>query len=254
MKNYYVVYDQTPYDERKENYNQIGIGLQNDNAEMLERHYDYSASNAGNFHPTKAAEDSSHALPGYPSVYIVDIIPAVLPTPAPIVDPTHNKTVTPVKNTTTPIEPIVVPTNTTKNTTVPTNTTVPVVPVVVPTNTTVPTNKTSNTTVPIKPVVKPTHDPSKFIPNDHAGPQNNAAEAGVPANVNKAPVKKSDHTLVYLISGIGALIFVILVGLCLCKRNGAASHSHRQIDQKAAGENAPLKENAYNLNGGSMNV
>lgn len=27
MKEYYVVYDQTPYDERSENYNQIGIGL-----------------------------------------------------------------------------------------------------------------------------------------------------------------------------------------------------------------------------------
>ena len=73
MKNYYVVYDQTPYDERKENYNQIGIGLQNDNAEMLKRHYDYSKSNADNFHPSKASEDSSHAMPGYPSVYIVDI-------------------------------------------------------------------------------------------------------------------------------------------------------------------------------------
>jgi len=236
---------------------------------MLKRHYDYSKSNADNFHPTKEAEDSSHAMPGYPNVYIVDVIPAVLPPPPPIVDPTHNKTITPVKNTTTPIEPATnnttsnttVPTNTTSNTTVPTNTTsnttVPTnttsnttVPTNTTSNTTVPTNKTSNTTVPI---VKPTHNPSKFIPNDHAGPQNNAAESRVPVPVKK-PVKKSDHTMVYLISGIGALIFVILVGLCLCKRNGAASHSHRQIDQQAAGEHAPLKENAYNLNGGSMNV
>jgi hypothetical protein len=29
MKDYYVVYDQTPYDERQEKFNQIGIGLQN---------------------------------------------------------------------------------------------------------------------------------------------------------------------------------------------------------------------------------
>ena len=54
MKEYYVVYDQTPYDERNEKYNQVGIGLQNDNAEMLKRHYDYSKSNAGDFFPTKA--------------------------------------------------------------------------------------------------------------------------------------------------------------------------------------------------------
>ena len=44
------------------------------------------------------------------------------------------------------------------------------------------------------------------------------------------PVKKSDPTTVYLISGIGALIFVVLVGLCLCKKNQKAQHSHRRID------------------------
>jgi hypothetical protein len=53
MKEYYVVYDQTPYDERSENYNFIGIGIQNNDAEMLKRHYDYSLANqeAGGFHP-----------------------------------------------------------------------------------------------------------------------------------------------------------------------------------------------------------
>ena len=42
MKEYYVVYDQTPHLERDKDYNQVGIALQNDNAEMLVRHYNYS--------------------------------------------------------------------------------------------------------------------------------------------------------------------------------------------------------------------
>ena len=36
MQKYYVVYDMTPYDEgNNENFIQIGLGKQNDNAEML---------------------------------------------------------------------------------------------------------------------------------------------------------------------------------------------------------------------------
>jgi len=85
MKEYYVVYDQTPYDERGEKYNQIGIGYQNKGAEMLKRHYDYSKSNSGNFHPTTAAMDSSHTIVPYPSVYVIDKIaneiPDIMPAP-----------------------------------------------------------------------------------------------------------------------------------------------------------------------------
>jgi hypothetical protein len=65
MKDYYVVYDQTPYDERSEQYNQIGIALQNNNAEMLKRHYDYSEANAANYHPTAESMDSSKTISPY---------------------------------------------------------------------------------------------------------------------------------------------------------------------------------------------
>jgi hypothetical protein len=64
---------------------------------------------------------------------------------------------------------------------------------------------------PNTPVTPAKHDPSKFIPSDHSGKQSTASgNAVVPVE------KKSDDTMVYLISGIGALIFVVLVGLYLC--------------------------------------
>lgn len=86
MKKYYVVYDATPYDERNENYNQIGIGIQNSNAEMLARHYNIQYPG---FHPTAQSEDSSHTMPGYADIYNHDKIAPLNP-------------VTPVQNNTTP--------------------------------------------------------------------------------------------------------------------------------------------------------
>ena len=62
MKEYYVVYDATPYDERNEKYLQIGIGIQNNEAEMLKKHYDF---NYADFHPTTEAMDSSHTMAGF---------------------------------------------------------------------------------------------------------------------------------------------------------------------------------------------
>jgi len=56
-----------------------------------------------------------------------------------------------------------------------------------------------------------------------------------------------------LISGIGALIFVILVGICLCKKNKKFSYSHRKID----GENSKdtdMESTPLNLGIGSMNA
>lgn len=108
MKEYYVVYDQTPYDERGENYNFVGIGLQNNDAEMLKRHYDYSLANqeAGGFHPAKESEDSSHTIPPYPSVYdMPSKLPQILPVPIPEVDPAHDKNKTTPTNNTTPTNP-----------------------------------------------------------------------------------------------------------------------------------------------------
>ena len=40
MKKYYVVYDMTPYDERGENYIQVGIATQNHKMIIGEEHYD----------------------------------------------------------------------------------------------------------------------------------------------------------------------------------------------------------------------
>lgn len=40
MKDYYIVYDMTPYDERNENYIQIGIAPQNHKMIIGEEHYD----------------------------------------------------------------------------------------------------------------------------------------------------------------------------------------------------------------------
>jgi hypothetical protein len=72
-------------------WNQIGLGLINENADVLKRHYDYSKANqeAGNFHPSAESLDSSHAIAGSVNAYTVKVIPAVLPVPSPDVDPNH---------------------------------------------------------------------------------------------------------------------------------------------------------------------
>ena len=42
-KQYYLVYDMTPYDERREDFIQIGFGLQNETAEVMQARYNYSS-------------------------------------------------------------------------------------------------------------------------------------------------------------------------------------------------------------------
>lgn len=69
------------------------------------------------------------------------------------------------------------------------------------------TNPTSKTT-------PPTTNPLLFMANDQTKPLKTTPNKTPPAS---NPPKKSSTTMVYLLSGIGALIFVVLIGLCLCK-------------------------------------
>lgn len=80
-----------------------------------------------------------------------------------------------------------------------------------------------------KPAPKPIPPPSNSTSNVHNStnfmPHNkNKKPVVIPAKPDAPPPPpvKSNPTTVYLISGIGALIFVILVGLCLCKKNQKA--------------------------------
>ena len=79
MKNYYVVYDMTPFDELGEDYIMIGIGLQNQQAEVLERHYNYTSPA---YHPERRSRDSSRAKPGVIDSYTMRA-PTRAPQPAP---------------------------------------------------------------------------------------------------------------------------------------------------------------------------
>jgi len=67
----------TPYDERNQDYIQIGLGLANTFPEVLRRHYDHASSG---YTPEAEALDSSQAAPGAVNAY--DLAVPTPPTPA----------------------------------------------------------------------------------------------------------------------------------------------------------------------------
>ena len=87
-----------------------------------------------------------------------------------------------------------------------------VTPAVTPASSNSTTPASSNSTTP---AAKPTHNPKKFMPGEHTNNENSST--ATPSTVKKSTTKSSS-TMVYLISGIGALIFVILMGVCCYQR------------------------------------
>ena len=203
MKEYYVVYDMTPYDESHLDFIQIGLGLQNNDAEMLDRHYN---SSSPLFHPSAESEDSSIAMPGYPNVYDAS-------TPSAPVGPA-------VTNQTTD------PTDTT-NTTTTTNTT---------DQNTTKTDDSSNSSAVVTPTTPARHDPGQFMPHEKAaGTGGSGTDTGTPP----APKTSGKVFDIYLASGIAAIIFVIII--CFCVRHKKKyAYAHRQLDAGEAHGFAPV--------------
>jgi len=94
-------------------------------------------------------------------------------------------------------------------------------PTVLPKPTPVPAPKPKPNPVTPAPTCKkttpPTHDSKCFMPNEHTNNENSSSTTPATKPVKPA-AKTSSSTMVYLISGIGALIFVVLVGVCCWKR------------------------------------
>lgn len=61
-----------------------------------------------------------------------------------------------------------------------------------------------------------TTDPTKFMPADHT---NTIQTANTTKPADNAADPSNHNSVIYLVSGIGALVFVVLVGICLCKRD-----------------------------------
>lgn len=91
MKNYYTVYDMSPYDEGK-NFIQIGVGKANQNAFIGNTKYN---TRSPYYLPAKKEDDSSHVIAPWPDQYHITPDPQPIPPkpdPTPVPTPSDNTT------------------------------------------------------------------------------------------------------------------------------------------------------------------